>query len=207
MVRAAVVGAAGVGTLEYSARLRLGAAVSAAPSRDVAIEGHQVVVPQAFSSIGDTVSSDTRPKLWAFYTMEAKRHTWIGVGFGKPLPGMVYQQEMPQSLLAIEPQALTHAHNLFLNTWLQTGVIGVALETALLLALVRGFWRVRRNDPWLCAAGIALVAGMIAKNTTDDFMWQTTMLAFWSFAGLLLGAAQQKTDPAGTMRRSSHGPR
>jgi O-antigen ligase len=200
----AVIGAAGVGTLEYSARLRLGAAVPAAAAHDMAIEGHEVLVPQAFSSIGDTVSSDTRPKLWAFYTAEAKRHTWIGVGFGKPLPGMVYQQEVPHSLLVIEPQALTHAHNLFLNTWLQTGVIGVVLETALLLCLVASFWKVRREDPWLCAAGIALVAGMIAKNTTDDFMWQTTILAFWSFAGLLLGNAQQLVQDGS--RRGSRGP-
>ncbi|HEV3422170.1 MAG TPA: O-antigen ligase family protein [Paraburkholderia sp.] len=191
----AVVGAAAIGTLEYSSRLRLGEAAAVTASHDVAIDGHQVLVPQAFSSIGDTVSSDTRPKLWAFYTAEAKRHMWRGVGFGKPLPGMVYQSEMPQSLLRIEPQALTHAHNLFLNTWLQTGLIGAVLETVLLLCLVLSFWRARRGDPWLCAAGIALVAGMIAKNTTDDFMWQTTMLAFWAIAGLLLGRAHQAADP------------
>jgi O-antigen ligase len=187
----AVVGAAAVGTLEYSARLRLGGTPLVTASRDVAIEGHEVLVPRAFSSIGDTVSSDTRPKLWAFYAEQAKQHVWLGVGFGKPLPGMAYKSAIPQSLLQIEPQALTHAHNLFLNTWLQTGIIGVVLQTVLLLALVLSFWRARHADPWLCAAGIALVAGMIVKNTTDDFMWQTTMLAFWSFAGLLLGNAQQ----------------
>lgn len=192
-----VVGVAAVGTLEYSARLRLNdaqsASASATTTRDIAIDGHQVGVPQAFSSIGDTVSSDTRPKLWAFYVQEAKRHKWIGVGFGKPLPGMVYQSEMPQNLLKLEPQALTHAHNLFLNTWLQTGLVGVVLEGVLLLCVMISFWRTRGGDLWLCAAGIALVAGMIAKNTTDDFMWQTTMLAFWSFVGLLLGSAQQRT--------------
>lgn len=201
----AVVGVAGVGTLEYSARLRLGDAVPATATHDVAIDGHELFVPQAFSSIGDTVSSDTRPKLWAFYTAEAEKHKWLGVGFGKPLPGMVYQAEMPKSLLAIEPQALTHAHNLFINTWLQTGAIGVVLEAVLLLALVTAFWRERRVDPWLSAAGIALVAGMIAKNTTDDFMWQTTMLAFWSFAGLMLGAAQQKSAAGEAQRRFQNG--
>jgi O-antigen ligase len=125
--------------------------------------------------------------------MEAEKHKWLGIGFGKPLPGMVYQAQMPRSLLELEPQAATHAHNLFINTWLQTGAIGAVLQTVLLLALVIAFWRERRGEPWLSAAGIALVAGMIAKNTTDDFMWQTTMLAFWSFAGLLLGAAQQRS--------------
>lgn len=188
----AVVGAAGVGTLEFSSRLRTaGTAPAASQPRDVAIDGHQVYVPGSLSAIGDTVSADTRPKLWAFYVSEAERHAWVGVGFGKPLPGIVYRGEMPASLLAVEPQALTHAHNLFINTWLQTGFIGVALQTALLLCLVARFWRLRRVEPWLCAAGVALVAGMIAKNTTDDFMWQTTMLAFWAFAGLLLGCAEQ----------------
>jgi O-antigen ligase len=187
----AVVGAAALGTLEYSARLRLNDAPMATVSRDVAIDGREVQVPQAFASIGDTLSSDTRPKLWAFYAEQGKRHMWLGVGFGKPLPGMAYQSDIPQSLLQIEPQALTHAHNLFLDTWLQTGIIGVALQTLLLLGLVGSFRRAGRGDQWLCAAGIALVAGMIVKNATDDFMWQTTMLAFWSFAGLLLGSGQQ----------------
>lgn len=60
----AVVGAAGVGTLEYSARLRLGDASTVTASRDLAIDVYQILLPQALSSIGDTVSSDTRPKLW-----------------------------------------------------------------------------------------------------------------------------------------------
>jgi hypothetical protein len=32
---------------------------------------------------------------------------------------------------------------------------------------------------------------MITKNMTDDLMWQTTMLAFWAFAGWLLGAGER----------------
>ncbi|KAE8757890.1 MULTISPECIES: O-antigen ligase family protein [Paraburkholderia] len=195
----AVVGAVSVGTLEFSARLRTAGAVPAVTqARDVVIDGHQVYVPGSLSAIGDTVSADTRPKLWAFYIGEAERHAWVGVGFGKPLPGIVYRSEVPASLLTVEPQALTHAHNLFINTWLQTGVIGVVLQSTLLLCLIARFWRLRRVEPWLCAAGVALVAGMIAKNTTDDFMWQTTMLAFWAFAGLLLGCAEQ-VDASGGM--------
>jgi O-antigen ligase len=112
---------------------------------------------------------------------------------------------MPASLLAVEPQALTHAHNLFINTWLQTGFIGVVLQTVLLLCLVVRFWRLRRVKPWLCAAGVALVAGMIAKNSTDDFMWQTTMLAFWAFAGLLMGCAEQARAPGGTSTETARG--
>ncbi|ACD15673.1 O-antigen ligase family protein [Paraburkholderia phytofirmans] len=202
----AVVGAAGVGTLELSSRLRSAALPPAAQQpHDLAIEGHQVYVPGSLSAIGDTVSADTRPKLWAFYIREAERHAWVGVGFGKPLPGIVYRSEMPASLLAVEPQALTHAHNLFINTWLQTGFVGMVLQTVLLLCLALRFWRLRRVNPWLCAAGVALVAGMIAKNSTDDFMWQTTMLAFWAFAGLLLGCAEQARAPGAASSGTARG--
>jgi O-antigen ligase len=162
-----------------------------AAARELTVGGDQVVVPEALAGIGDVMSSDTRPKLWAFYGREGEAHTWTGIGFGKPLPGRVFQNEIPPALLETEPQALTHAHNLFLNTWLETGIVGVALEAALLIALIWRFWRLRHVVPWLSSAGMALVIGMIAKNFTDDFMWQTTALAFWCFSGFLLGRGER----------------
>ncbi|MGH8779079.1 O-antigen ligase family protein [Paraburkholderia sp.] len=196
-----VIGAATVGTLEYSSRMRIGSGAPLPAHADITIGGHQLYLPKSLTAIGDTVSGDTRPKVWAFYGHAGEPHTWTGIGFGKPLPGLTYGVDAPPKLLQIEPQALTHAHNLFLNTWLQTGVIGVVLESALLLAVGLRFWRLRRADPWIGAAGIALVVGMIAKNTTDDFMWQTTMLAFWSFSGLLLGAGERRAGLVPAARR------
>jgi hypothetical protein len=32
---------------------------------------------------------------------------------------------------------------------------------------------------------------MVAKNSTDDFMWQTTALAFWCFSGFLMGQGEK----------------
>jgi O-antigen ligase len=114
---------------------------------------------------------------------------------------MAYRSEMPPELLALEPQALTHAHNLFLNTWLQTGRIGLVLQIVLLLSLAIAFWRLRRAEPWVAAGGIALVVGMVAKNAVDDFMWQTTILAFWIFAGLMLGYGERRAG----VRRAQRG--
>jgi O-antigen ligase len=186
-----VICVAAVGTLEMSVRMRLGHNMPKPAAREVTVGGDKVFVPQALAGIGDAMSSDTRPKLWAFYGKEGEANTWTGVGFGKPLPGRVFQAEIPPTLLEREPQALTHAHNLFLNTWLETGIVGVVLEIALLLALIGRFWRLRHGVPWVSAAGMALVGGMIAKNFTDDFMWQTTALAFWCFSGFLLGRGER----------------
>jgi O-antigen ligase len=118
----------------------------------------------------------------------------------------VFQNEIPPALLETEPQALTHAHNLFLNTWLETGIVGVVLEAALLLALIARFYRLRRALPWLSAAGIALVVGMVVKNSTDDFMWQNTALAFWCFAGLLLGRGERLAGRAPAPRQALASP-
>jgi hypothetical protein len=198
----AVICVAAVGTLEYSARMRLGHNMPAPAARELAVAGDKVYVPQVLAGIGDVLSSDTRPKLWAFYGREGELHTWTGVGFGKPLPGRVFQAEIPPALLEREPQALTHAHNLFLNTWLETGIVGVVLESVLLLALIWRFWRLRHAVPWLSAAGMAIVGGMIAKNSTDDFMWQTTALAFWCFSGFLLGRGERLAGRVAPARRA-----
>jgi hypothetical protein len=199
-VAVAIIAGAGLGSLEISSRIRLGEAIAVPAQGDFHIGAHQIYLPHALEGIGDTVSGDTRPRLWAFYRSAGAQHTWIGIGFGKPLPGLAYHAEMPAALLKFESQALTHAHNLFLNTWLQTGVVGLTLQIVLLLCVVERFWRLRRVDPWLCAAGIALVIGMITKNLTDDFMWQTTMLAFWSFAGLMLGCGDRLRDRRALLR-------
>ncbi|WP_213777425.1 O-antigen ligase family protein [Caballeronia sp. dw_276] len=190
-VSVVVICVAAVGTLELSVRLRLGHNMPKPAAREVTVAGDKMYVPEVLAGIGDAMSSDTRPKLWAFYGREGEARTWTGVGFGKPLPGRVFQAEIPPSLLEREPQALTHAHNLFLNTWLETGIVGVVLEISLLLALIWRFWRLRHAVPWVSAAGIALVMGMVAKNSTDDFMWQTTALAFWCFSGFLMGQGEK----------------
>jgi O-antigen ligase len=206
-VTLAVIAAAALGTLEFSARMRLGHAMPAPVAREVNVGGDHVYMPEFLAGLGDTMSSDSRPRLWAFYGRAGEPHTWTGVGFGKPLPGRVFEKEIPPSLLEKEPQALTHAHNLFLNTWLETGIVGLVLEVALLLALAARFWRLRRGLPWLSAAGVALVVGMVAKNSTDDFMWQTTALAFWCFAGLLLGRGERLAGRVAPARRANDAPR
>lgn len=189
----AVLGAGALGTLELSARLRYhDAPPPLASSRDISIAGIRIYVPPGMTAVGDTLSSDTRPKLWKFYDEQGSQHKWTGIGFGKQLPGMAYRSVMPRELLELEPQALTHAHNLFLNTWLQTGRIGLLLQAWLLLTLAIAFWRLRRGNPWIAAGGVALVVGMVTKNVVDDFMWQTTILAFWSFAGLVLGYGERR---------------
>jgi hypothetical protein len=139
------------------------------------------------SGMNRAMRSDARPRIWEFYGSQVAKHPWIGIGFGKPLPSLAYGKLVPDDLFKLDGNVRTHAHNLFLNTLLQVGIVGLILQLAALGCLAYQFFAVRLIYPQLYRAGIALILGMLAKNLTDDFMWQSTMLMFWSYCGLLLG--------------------
>jgi O-antigen ligase/polysaccharide polymerase Wzy-like membrane protein len=153
---------------------------------------------RCLSSIDAMSSRDTRPKIWAFYISQVHTHPWLGVGFGKPLPSIAYGKLVPATLFKFDANVKTHAHNLFLNTLLQTGVIGLVLQLALFTSVAWRFIASRATRPIVCRAGLALLLGMLAKNMTDDFMWQSTALMFWACCGWLLGQCEatfaQRTD-------------
>ena len=185
----------GLSMLELSSRMRLDVDASALGESAGEVGSPPGLLSRALVGVDRTLLSDARPRFWQHYLEVGMQHAWTGVGFGKPLPGLAYREDLPADLASFEPFVSTHAHNLFLNTWLQTGVVGLALQLALLASLARAFRRHWRSSDWWAPAGLALVAGMLTKNLTDDFMWKTTMLAFWAFAGLLLALAQRAGEP------------
>jgi hypothetical protein len=137
------------------------------------------------------LANDTRPQIWRFYSSQVPKHLWRGIGFGKSLPSIAYGKLIPASLVELDQNVRTHAHNLFLNTLLQVGVVGLFLQMAVFASLVYRFYLVRQTHPIICRAGIALVLGMLTKNLTDDFMWESTMLMFWCLCGLLMGQCRK----------------
>jgi hypothetical protein len=149
------------------------------------------------SGMNRAMRSDARPRIWAFYGSQVAKHPWIGIGFGKPLPSLAYGSLVPDDLFKLDGNVRTHAHNLFLNTLLQVGIVGLILQLAALGCLAYQFFAVRLIYPRLYRAGIALILGMLAKNLTDDFMWQSTMLMFWSYCGLLLGQSAVRLNTLG----------
>ena len=149
------------------------------------------------SGMSRAMSSDARPRIWAFYGSQVAKHPWIGIGFGKPLPSLAYGSLVPDDLFKLDGNVRTHAHNLFLNTLLQVGIVGLILQLAALGCLAYQFFAVRLIYPQLYRAGLALILGMLAKNLTDDFMWQSTMLMFWSYCGWLLGQSAIRLNSLG----------
>lgn len=139
-------------------------------------------------------ADDSLSRIWAFYADQAQHHLWLGVGFGKPLPAIAYADALPAALASVSPDPHLQAHQLFLNTCLQIGLPGMAVQCLLLAAIVRAFLHVpagtAAGDAWLRAAGVALVVGLVAMGLMDDRLWPAPALAFWCIGGWLLGRAQ-----------------
>lgn len=143
------------------------------------------------TDVWEFLSDDPRGDLWHFAVSQIALHPWIGAGLGKWSSRDVF-------IAYFNDPLLMHAHNMFLNRALETGIPGVLALLLLLGQVALAFWRVARSaDPGIAAigaAGLALVAGVVIKNLTDDFFVRQNALLFWSLVGAGLGAAAARAD-------------
>jgi O-antigen ligase len=145
------------------------------------------------TTVGDTLKHDPRIALWEYTAGRIRERPWTGHGFGRTILA-------PEMRVELKDPLLTHAHNVFVSQWLQTGAIGAALFVALLAALA---WRhaalLRSRDDALAFAGLvglALLAGFVVKNLTDDFLFRSNAKEFFALNALLLGFAAWRTNGA-----------
>jgi O-antigen ligase len=134
------------------------------------------------------LEEDSRLALWPEIAERVAERPLTGYGFGRGLLRASLRAELGQI-----DGFLWHAHNLFLEALLQTGIPGLALLLLLLAAILREAWRLARDaDERVAACGIALagvLAGMLVRNMTDTLLVRQNALVFWGVVGLLLGLA------------------
>ena len=131
-----------------------------------------------------TFTDDPRLALWELTAATIRARPWTGYGFGKS----ILEDELRE---ALRNPMLSHAHNLFVSQWLQVGVLGLSAIVGLLGALA---WRfvafLRARDDALALVGLiglALLAGFVVKNLTDDFLFRSNGKEFWAVCAMLLG--------------------
>ena len=134
------------------------------------------------------IEHDLRPRIWSVAWERFAEAPWLGHGFGRETLAPAFIPLTPK--VANHPQ-IRHAHDMFIDMALEVGVVGLAAFVALLFALVRRY-RAMLGDP-VCAPlgmlGLALVAGFVVKNLTDDFLHRHNALVFWALNAMLLGLA------------------
>ena len=136
------------------------------------------------TSVEATIKADPRLRLWHQLSQRIDDRLWQGYGFGR----RIQAEEIANDLADLQ---LTHAHNLFVSQWLQTGLIGMALFAAMLGAIAATFVRyIRARDDvlaFLGVVGISLLTGFIVKNLTDDFLFRSNAKEFWALIAMLTG--------------------
>jgi O-antigen ligase len=145
-------------------------------------------------SVTASIDRDIRPRLWAVATAEFLRAPWVGHGFGREI--------LEQKFLPVTPKGtghppMRHSHNVFADVALQLGAAGLALFLAMLGALAweyRAYLRDRQVAP-IGVIGLAMVAGFLVKNLTDDFFYRHNALVFWALNGMLVGFGRASAPP------------
>ncbi|KIX12921.1 O-antigen ligase family protein [Dethiosulfatarculus sandiegensis] len=130
--------------------------------------------------------------LWHFSYEQMKQRPFQGIGLGRHS----FSKSFPEFRRTHQP-LLWHAHNMFVDLALQTGVQGLA---AILLIFAVLVWCLWPNSPpakgnWLSCfsmAGFLSVVGYAMRNLTDDFFCDDSSLMFWLVAGLALAARQAR---------------
>jgi len=152
------------------------------------------------TGLWDFVVEDPRGELWRFAVREIAEHPLLGTGIGKWSSRALFDAQFHHPMLL-------HAHNLFLNRALETGLPGLAAFVVLLGSVAILFRRMARSDDGgtsaIGAAGLALVVGVILKNLTDDFFIRQNAMLFWSLTGAALGAGAARQDHASAMAARS----
>jgi len=133
---------------------------------------------------------DLRPRIWAVAWEKYLEAPWIGHGFGREVLAPAF---LPLTPAGVHHPALRHGHNTFIDIALEVGIVGLAAFVALLAALARRY-RAMLGDPAaapLGMIGLALIAGFVVKNLTDDFLHRHNALVFWALNAMLLGLASR----------------
>ena len=164
--------------------------------------GGGVYVSEWYRTGGDAQSpmamgNDSRPRVWKKVGEEILAHPLTGAGFGRGVMSKAY----PALLPADESKVFWHPHNLVFTYGIGAGVPGMVAVLALFASLARRFWQLAGRGERLARlaglAGTAMVAGVLARNMTNDFFVRDGALLFWALAGMLFGYALRRESSSG----------
>jgi O-antigen ligase len=163
----------------------------------VALAAGLVVAVFAAGPILDRFAPQARPEAradtWPVVFAAARGAMPLGAGVGAF--DRVFRAAEPLDLVG--PAFLNHAHNDYLEAWLETGVVGMAL-----LALFLGWFCVRAARAWgpggnaLARASSLAVVLLLAQSAVDYPLRTETLACLFAFACGCLTQARQAEEPA-----------
>ncbi len=132
-----------------------------------------------------TLIHNERFDIWSYWLGEGVKNPWLGLGFGYEMTRSVYAGVKNPILDVVN----IHAHNVFIDYFLQLGLVGLSIFIFAMSWLINRAIKLMQNKDTLID-GVALLlvlVAMLSKSLTDDFFTRTPLLAFWMMVGVLLG--------------------
>ena len=134
---------------------------------------------QAFPRAG---SLGERLYIWPIYLKEALRHPLKGMGLGRRVQKRVWFREKKE----IAPQE--HAHNLFLNLWLQAGLPAMLCFMYLYGWIFRKAYVLGRFEGSLMGLSMTgFLTAFLVMSLFEGLEEQARFVPFWMGAGLTFG--------------------
>ncbi len=121
-----------------------------------------------------------RINIYAYWLGNILYSPFHGVGLGLRLESLFYTKKflIPYEIYKIDPNIVFHAHNYFLDLWLQIGIIGLVL--ILLFFYKISLISYKRNKQYGVAVFFMLFV-IIMKNMVDDEINGSRGLIYWFF--------------------------
>ncbi|WP_333654521.1 O-antigen ligase family protein [Dissulfurispira sp.] len=143
-----------------------------------------------------SLSDDPRLNFWQVAFKNIKEQPLSGGGFGREAFKLLNPEYAKTHAYA------WHAHNMLLNKGVQMGIPGILAFCLLFVAALRKMWIIctnikGQNDFIVYAiAGIAMIAGVIIKNFTDDLFIRDHAWLFWLITSAIISAlGSQREKP------------
>jgi O-antigen ligase len=135
--------------------------------------------------VSTSIERDLRPAIWSIAWRRFLDAPWLGHGLGREI---LANDFIPLTPSTDHPQ-LRHGHNMFVDVALEMGLVGLAAFLGVFATLLLAYVRLLRDpaaSPF-AVLGLAILAGFVVKNLTDDFLHRHNGLVFWALNGALLG--------------------
>lgn len=172
-------------------RKAMGAIVAAIMALPLAIPYLPESIVSRFSSIGDLgdTSTNYRVYIWRGSANLASDYALTGIGVGEKAFDKIYPY---YSFAGIEKAP--HAHNLFLQLFIEVGIFGFLVFLAVLICMFQTGFSLAKNgtDKGVRLIGCGAMCGVLAAlvQGMTDYIWYNyrVFLVFWIMIGLVSAA-------------------
>ena len=139
------------------------------------------------------LNNDPRLIFWSTWIDVATEKPLLGNGYGRMIGKSALSSQQQQKLNDIDTNSTFHSHNIFLNTVIETGLIGLILFISMWIFFIKNFYLHRNNIYGLC--GVLLVVTFLLKNLTDMFFVESIQMLILGLTGFYFGKIQSISTP------------